>query len=154
MTITMVRASALYADEDKDSGQCPISPGDYVRFIADSQNTIVNISKAFDASSQQLLYSRGGENEILRYYFGTAYDSEGSLQTMSSHLDASEIENDALPLYCLKVPSFAVVFDSAKNAVYPVSSVELVNYLQNSEAADIVLAVTRYLDCQALVIYR
>lgn len=145
---------ALYADEDKDSGQCPISPGDYVRFIADSQNTIVNISKDFDASSQQLLYSRGGENEILRYYFGTAYDSEGSLQTMSSHLDASEIENDALPLYCLKVPSFAVVFDSAKNAVYPVSSVELVNYLQNSEAADRVLAVTRYLDCQALVIYR
>lgn len=122
--------------------------------MADSKKTIANIFKDFDVSSYLIIYTRTGENDLLRYSFGTVYDCDGNLQTVSSYLDPAEIQNGTLPLCCLKVPFFAVVFNTFNNTVYPASSGEIVNFLQNPGGADRLLAVSRYVECTALVICR
>lgn len=145
---------SLYTDEDRAHSELSISPGDYIRFMTDSNKLIINITKDFDASSMTLLYSRTGENDQLRYYYGTAYDSEKGIQSIASATVATPIDDPASPVYCLNIPSVAVVFDSVSKTIYPIPATEIVNHIQDPGNADKLLAVTRYIDCRALVIYR
>lgn len=144
----------LYTDENQEAGELPLAMGDYLRFVADSKNNIINIAKDFDASSLTMLYTRNGENENLRYYFGTAYNGVNNQQLVSSAIDPSLIEDMNTVTYCLKIPTFTVVYDSTLQKIYPASADEIINYIHNPSQADKLLAVTRYVECQVLVIYR
>lgn len=142
--------SNLYTDEDRSS--YPLSSGDIVRFVLNPNNEICNITKDFDASSKTILYARSGENEILRYYMGTAYAVWDSAVNISAALKPVPIDMANGISYCLRIPSNVLLCDG--KSVRPVSKNEITAYTDSKDEADTVVMRTRYLEGSVLIIYR
>lgn len=140
----------LYTDESRSDYS--LSNGDIIRFVLNAKNEICNVTKDFDASSKTILFARSGENEILRYYLGTAYSSADSRINISSALLPAPVDVANGVSYCLKIPSNILLCEG--KSLRPVSPKEIVNYTDSADGADTIVMLTTYVDPYAIVIYR
>lgn len=143
---------ALYTDEEP--GSLPLSPGDYVRFSANSKREIKVIEKDFDESSRRLLRHSTGDNVLLRYYYGKVYSKENTSYMLADTNNVADIDSGTATLYNLRVSNNIAIFDSKTKTVSPGSPDDVITYLNSRDLCSTVLVRTRWAAGTNLVIYK
>lgn len=146
----------LYAeDANEANGDMPLSAGDIVRYVSDTNNNITGIVLDYDFSlNKKLNYFGGSYNTLLNYYMGYLYDYDKSTSffMISKTDDKSAIA--AADKYCIFSYSNFFCFDSEAGEVYPVEITEFTPYLHDNDAPDRILFVSRWATGLGIVIYK
>lgn len=146
----------LYTGSDKEKGELPLSPGDFVRYLADSRNIIKGIEKDYDESNKLVInYGNTGNNSTLRYDIGKVYaKSSASMLMISSTTNTADIENGTAVLKCINTSNIGIVYDSKTKSVSPASYSDIIPYVYSPELCSTVLIRNRYALGYMFVIYK
>lgn len=146
----------LYTGADKQKGELPLSPGDFVRFAADARNMIKGIEKDYDESNKLVInYANTGNNSTLRYDIGKVYaKSSASMLMISSTTNTDDIENGTAILKCINTSNIGIIYDSKTEKVSPASYNDIIPYVYSPELCSTVFIRNRYALGYMFVIYR
>lgn len=146
----------LYTGTDKEKGELPLSPGDYIRYAADARGIITGIEKDYDESNKRVInYGNTGNNSTLRYDIGKVYSkSSASMLMVSSTTNAEDITNGTAVLKCINTSNIGIIYDSKTKKVSPASYNDIIPYVYSPELCSTVFIRNRYALGYMFVIYK
>lgn len=147
---------SLYTGNDKENGELPLSPGDFIRYTADARSIVRSVAKDFDESNKRVLnYATTGDNSTMRYDYGKVYaKSSASMLMISTSDKTADITNGTADLKCINVTNIGVIYDSATKKVSPASYSDIIPYVYSPDMCSTVFIRNRYALGYMFVIYK